>query len=207
MKTWRKGSALLLVGMMIMSGLVALSAPVIADENLTGTAGIQAIWNNDWMINDPAIPDANEQIVLNYDFNTPSLYYLGDNEADLQITFRNGATAMDIDTTVTFTLSVGTGNTLITVGETSTFTLNPPAAGQSPWIASATANALFTIDIGNSGIVETTYPMRIGVQYTQAGATETNNLNFEVYVSSRLHYAGTNLARDTAHELTMDSGD
>ncbi len=32
MKTWRKGLALLLVGMMMMSGLVALSAPAIADK-------------------------------------------------------------------------------------------------------------------------------------------------------------------------------
>ncbi len=34
MKNWRKGSALLLVGMMVMTGLVAFSAPVLADQEI-----------------------------------------------------------------------------------------------------------------------------------------------------------------------------
>ncbi len=190
MKNWRKGSALLLVGLMIMSGLVAFSAPVLANENLTGAAGIQAVFDDDWMIDHPGINDPEEPIEVNYDFIGTSLYYLGDDEAGIDITFLNGGTDVDNDIDVTFTLSSGSGNTLITPGDTSSQINTDPDGALlvfTAWDAGDTITASFTVDIGPIGNVETLYPMRVAVQYTMAGTTETNTLNFDVYLSSLWH--------------------
>lgn len=191
---------------MILSGLVTFAVPVIADETLPGDAGIDAQWVDTWMCDDPALVDQDEPLIFNYDVTGTSLYYLGDDESIISINFQNGGTDMDIDTDVTMTLTVGTGNTLITVGDDSTQGWTP-AAGTSAWLADAWLTGVFTIDIGDAGAVETTYPMRVGIQYTLAGSVENNYLTFEVYVSSVMHDDASDATRDTAHEMTYDSGD
>ncbi len=55
MKNWRKGSALLLVGMMIMTGLVAFSAPVLADQDIRQD-WLELVFDDDTQIDGLASP-------------------------------------------------------------------------------------------------------------------------------------------------------
>jgi hypothetical protein len=87
MKNWRKGTALLLVGLMIMSGLVAFSAPVVvADYNLN--TDVALAYDNAWQ--EPDTEPANDvALIYNYDFNNGNPYWLGNTNSQVELEIVN----------------------------------------------------------------------------------------------------------------------
>jgi len=191
MKTWRKGSALLLVGMMVLSGLVAVCAPVFADENTTISAGsgetYTIAWNDNYMIDHAGVLAADEQIVINSVAAGNRLIYLGEDE--LQLQFSLTATAdpgEDVTVAVqgTGTVSVGddTGGQIATGG----------------W-GGGTVVVTFTIDTADVGDVETVYPLTVRVTEDTNGNSGT--IGIQVYVSSIWHSDNTDALMDAPYEL------
>lgn len=189
MTNWRKGSALLLVGMMIMSGLVALSAPVFADESTTISLGSGETYNiafvDTYMISTPGVAGADEQIVFNTNPAGNRLIYLGENE--LQLSFGLSVTN-DPGEDVTIAVQ-GTG--VVSVGD--------DTGGQ---VATGGWGAVvidFTIDTANIGDVEQIYPLTIRITEDTNGNSGT--IGIGVYVSSLWHSDNTDDLIDTEYTL------
>jgi hypothetical protein len=210
MKNVRKMNAFLITAMFVISSLTVLVTfpAAFGDEVLSGSPTadqITAVYNDDWMEDDPLVSDVDEPIVINCDhqvgiFNMyDSMFYLGDDNRDVYITFRNGVDALD-DVTVTLTTLSSTPPNPITVDvQTDTW------AGVGAWAPSNSYTAEFTVDIGNSGVVEHAYPMRAQVSY-DFGGQETQTLDFEIYVSSVWEDDSDDPERDT-HDGLPDLGE
>jgi hypothetical protein len=190
MKTWRKEASLLLVGMMLMSGLVAISAPAIADKTVTVSAQtVTAYWADANMVDHPELIPADEPLEINTD-TAANLIYLGDDNTPLSIDINvpNTGGAMAIWRA---TMSAGTGNAMITVDTSNT--------GHT--LVNGTQTVTFNIDVAAQGVVETMYPMICTVANETAGNSQ--QFAFSIYVSSLMHVVAT---PDKAHDLTLKSG-
>jgi cbb3-type cytochrome oxidase subunit 3 len=191
MKTWRKEASLLLVGMMLMSGLVAISAPAIADKTVTvSSQTVTAYWADANMVDHPELIPPDESLIINTDTGT-NLIYLGDDNTPLSIDINvpNTGGAMAIWRA---TMSAGSGNAMITVDTSNT--------GHT--LVNGTQTVTFNIDVAAQGVVETAYPMICTIANETAGNSQ--QIAFSIYVSSLMHVVAT---PDKVHDLTMKSGD
>jgi hypothetical protein len=212
MKNDKKMNALLITAMFVISSLTVLVTlpAAFGDEVLSGSPTadqITALWNDDWMEDDPLVSDQEEPIVLNCDYQVgifdiyDSMYYLGDDNRDVHIEFLNGADSLD-DVTVTLTPLSSTPANPITVDiQSDTW------PGVGAWVGGNPTpyTAEFTVDIGNSGVVEHAYPMRAQVSYT-FGVSETQTLDFEIYISSVWENDNSDDERDM-HDGLPDLGE
>ncbi|MFO7619186.1 MAG: hypothetical protein R6W91_05970 [Thermoplasmata archaeon] len=203
MKTWRKELSLLLVGMMIMSGLVAFSAPAIADEAVTITSGTGTqytiAYNDANMYKDPTVAlDSDQPIVINEAGNggTNQAIYLGEDECAIQFVVVAGANP-GVD--VRFQLQTTTDSGPVKVGEGV-----DELVTIAQWGGSLTQTIDLTIDTDATGIVERSYPLNIRVTEDPSGTPVSGNIGIDIYISSIFHDR-TNM--DTAHVFTRVSGD
>ncbi len=203
----RKGSALLLVGLMIMSGLVAFSAPVIADEQATlNSVTWTAAYDDANMIDHPGVDAADETLVINEAGNGAgdNLLYLGDRDVTLQLNITPEIANAGPNHTFTISFSPAASNTLISVDSSN----NDEDLDFWPMpIGNATSGYIvdFQIDIGNMGIVETAYEMICTIRNDNSSAT--TSFTFWIYVSSAFHDDSTDDTGEEAHEFTRASGE
>lgn len=200
----RKGTALLLVGLMIMSGLVAISAPVIADEQTTLNS---VTWTGEYqdanMIDHPGVNDNDETIVINEAGTgaTDDLLYLGDRDTVLQFRVRPEIANAGPNHTFTVSMSPASTNALISVDSSNNdedLDFWPVPIGNASWYI-----VDFQIDIGNMGVVETTYEMICTIRNDNTSATTT--FAFWIYVSSAFHNDASDDMGEEAHEFTRAS--
>ncbi|MDO9538090.1 MAG: hypothetical protein Q7J68_07210, partial [Thermoplasmata archaeon] len=201
MKTWRKEISLLLVGLMIMSGLVAISAPAIADHQMTLNNVTWTVDYNDTnMINHTGINDADEKLVINEVGNgaADTLLYLGDRDQVLRFQIQPSVVTW---ANHTVTIGPASGNTLITVD------LSNNDQSIRGWPNSNTTwyTVDFQIDIENQGDVETTYEMTCTIRNDNTSAT--TQFSFWIYVSSVFHDDTNDDTGETTHEFTRVSGE
>ena len=192
---------------MIMSGLVAFSAPVIANEQVTFPVPPDAsgetytlLWNNDNMVDHPEWNAQDEKIVINVAGTANRLIYLGDDTMDAAMPKLQFQVQQVNDPGQDVTFTVVSGNQMITVGDDDGGVWNTGAG----WPATATAID-FDIIVNNVGDVERAYDMtlRISEAFTPA---VVRNLPFQIYISSVFHRTGTELQEDTPHKFTLEAG-
>ncbi|UCE74661.1 MAG: hypothetical protein JSV56_02890 [Methanomassiliicoccales archaeon] len=200
-KRRRKFKSLMIVTLFVMSALaVMVSVPAaLGNETLTVTQGsaaaIEALYEDDWMEDDLLVSDGEEPIVFNCDYWTvgnayDSMYYLGDIGRDVDIELENGNNGG--------TNLVGVTATLATVSSTpaNPITVVDQSVSWGPWADDANQWCRYTIDIGNTAVVEHAYPMRLTVTYTLGGNPGTQTLDFEIWISSVWDSDTTDAQRD-----------
>jgi hypothetical protein len=186
-------NAMLLALCMVLTAFVAVvSVPVGADEDpgpgSDDQADLEALWNNVYMENDPALGAVDEPIIFNYDGG--NMYLLGDDDDAVIITIDN--TGVDNLDNVVATLGSGSGVVTIDDG-----TDSPPGI----WNSLTTETFNFLIDIGNSADVETTYPLTLNIDYDIGASSYQDTFNFDIFISSRFDDASGGTERDEHDDL------
>ena len=196
METWTRQTSLLLAGMVIISGLVAFSTPVLADEDVTIAAGsgetYMISYDDANMISHAGVAAADEQIQINElgDGTANTMIYLGEDEATLQFTLTISADPGE-DTLIALQ---GTG--VVSVGDDNGEEF---LTGVTP----LTFTVIFTIDTADTGAVEELYPLTCRI--TEETNGNSASIGIQIYVASIVHDDGTSdQTRDTAHAFEMD---
>ncbi|MBA3046394.1 MAG: hypothetical protein KKH41_09440 [Candidatus Thermoplasmatota archaeon] len=193
MKTWRKELSLLLVGMMIMSGLVAFSAPVIADYNMN--TDVALAYDNNWQ--EPDVEPANDvKLIYNYDVTGGNPYLLGNTNDEIQLGIVNRDITVpiyEVEVTLTSPDSallniVGYDHTGVAWGTTNVdddfgTTINVDGT-LNDIAASGTRNARFRFDIA-PGVALGLHQISIKIDYEKPDATTlTITQTAFIYISS-----------------------
>jgi hypothetical protein len=227
-KIWQKGCAMLLASFMVLTALAIFATPAKADVSASRTGGRMGWtldWVDAWMTDDPMLDADDENITFNYDNNAGSMYYLGDDEADVELAVYPNAwdTTMtygghEIDSEdgwwVNFTLQDADTGDIVSLGDETFWSFGPgednyPDFGAN-WEANQTGFVTFTIDIADEGVVESgEYPLSVRITYRNESMTAaqpailTDTIDLSVYVSSIFHDDDDDDAVDTMHEFTF----
>ncbi len=175
----KKIKSMFLVVCLLFSAFIAIaSISVSADEDVGGD--IEAVYDDNWMEEQPAIPlDADKLIQLNYHVTGSDAYHLGDIDVPVRITLRNthGSDNIYVDQA-----SLTSNHALFTVND-------DEDDGNTIVNSGGTTNFDFTIDIGTAGAVNFLYvgALRLNLDdMEQPPGTDINDetFDFDIYVSS-----------------------
>lgn len=193
----RKLNTMLLALCMVLTAFVAVASLPVGANEISSNGDFEIFWIDGWMEDDPDLIPDDEDIAFNYDDNQNSMYYLGDESADVMLTMYNdGANAFyDLYMTLSATDPIitavpdnrwpATGDygdvppgQVFSSGER--IDTDPGGVGTVP---------LFTIDIDTSGNVNTLYAdaLQLTISYYEdvgGGTSRTDTFLFDIYISS-----------------------
>jgi hypothetical protein len=221
----RKMNAMLLALCMLITAFVAVvSLPVGANE-ISNNGDFEIFWIDNWMEDDPAVIPDDEDIIFNYDFGsigTDSLYYLGDEGAEIELVMYNDGTNDFYDLYMT----LASNDPIITAVPDSRFPItgdigDDPSPGPGEVITPGERVdddpvggppglngdiPSFTIDIDTSGAVNTVYAdaLELTISYFEevgGGTARTDTFLFDIYISSVFDQDNNDAARDTHDDL------
>jgi len=186
----------LLVTCLVVNAFILVSPVVIGHE----TAGpgsdeevrLVVMWVDSWMEDDPLVSAIDEEIIFNYDDTANSMYYLGDQTANIEID-------VWLDDTDNLDNAIATLQASGVVSIVDGFD-EPPGI----WFGGTTETFQFTIDIASNGIVEITYPLTLTIDYDDITSGQNNQqdiFNLDIYISSIFDNDTTDSERDTHENL------
>jgi hypothetical protein len=210
----RKLNAVLVALCMVITAFVAVASLPVGANEISGNGDFEIFWVDGWMEDDPDVIPDDEDIQFNYDDNTNSLYYLGDESADVQLTMYNDGTNAFYDLYIT----LASTDPIITAVPDSRWPATgdygdvPPGQVFSPGEridtdpGGAGTVPVFTIDIATSGNVNTLYEdaLMITISYFEdvgGGTPRTDTFSFDIYISSVFDQDNTAAARDEHDDL------
>ncbi|UCE37915.1 MAG: hypothetical protein JSW00_01335 [Thermoplasmata archaeon] len=192
-----KINTMILAVCMIATAFVVVSLPVGADD-VSDNNFFDIVWQDSWMEDHPTLPDAQKEIIYNFDATNSRRYHLGDENAEIYLWINSRETDPIDD--VWIELDKGTGGTDIIAdipinrwpdtGDRDGFTNGDPIDLIPDGTRDAYPNSpLFEIDIANTGDVNTVYEnaLLITIHYWDtggAGSLEEDTFSFDLYVSS-----------------------
>jgi hypothetical protein len=191
-------NAMLLALCMVLTAFVAVVSLPVGAHQISNNGDFEISWIDGWMEDDPDLAGIDEDIAFNYDDNANSLYYLGDQSAEIMLTMYNDGTNDFYDLYITLSAN----NPAIITGvpdnrwpQTGDYGDIPPGPVFSPAERIDTDPAgggtlpIFTIDIATTGAVNTLYvdALEIQISYVEdvgGGTPRTDTFLFDIYISS-----------------------